>query len=116
MARGQYNSTMAAWDVANEALCDCQPMNYETCADYMAGAATASEVCGWSDRYGVYLKRNVYWPDVPVSCHAPLAHMHAATRTLSKRTTSSRCPEPEREPLSLSLTLSLTLTLTLTLP
>ena len=21
-----YNNTMAAWDVANEALCDCQPM------------------------------------------------------------------------------------------
>ena len=47
----RYNSTMAAWDVANEAICDCQPMNYETCEDYMEGSSTAHDKCGWSDRY-----------------------------------------------------------------
>ena len=31
----------------------------------MKGASTANEKCGWSERYGVYLKRNVYWPDLP---------------------------------------------------
>ena len=42
-----------------------QALNYETCEDYMAGSSTADEKCGWSERYQVYLKKNVYWPDIP---------------------------------------------------
>ena len=64
-AGARYNNTMAAWDVVNEALCDCNPLQYETCADYFAGASAANTKCGWSERYGVYLKRNVFWPDLP---------------------------------------------------
>lgn len=60
-----YNGSVDAWDVVNEALCDCTPMTYATCADYMDRASTASTKCGYSERYGVYLKRNVYWPDLP---------------------------------------------------
>ena len=31
----------------------------------MIGSSTADEKCGWSERYQVYLKKNVYWPDIP---------------------------------------------------
>jgi hypothetical protein len=31
----------------------------------MIGSSTADENCGWSERYQVYLKKNVYWPDIP---------------------------------------------------
>lgn len=63
-----YNGTMAAWDVVNEAICDCTPMTFATCADYMAGSSVASSKCGYSELYGVYLKKNVYWS--VRKCHA----------------------------------------------
>ena len=66
-----YNGSAAAWDVVNEAICDCNPATYETCADYFEGASAASSKCGWSERYGVYLKKPLMPMHIEL-CRLPL--------------------------------------------
>ena len=64
----RYNGSTAAWDVVNEALCDCtyDGASWDTCEGFFeARPVNAAAKCGYESRYGVYLKRNVYWPDIP---------------------------------------------------
>mmetsp|Transcript_15347 Transcript_15347/g.31617 ORF Transcript_15347/g.31617 Transcript_15347/m.31617 type:complete len:828 (-) Transcript_15347:29-2512(-) len=60
-----YAGRLAAWDVVNEAVCDCW-FSYSSCEDFVADHP---DRCGKSDRYSgeydVYLKKNIYWPDMP---------------------------------------------------
>ena len=60
-----YAGRMAAWDVVNEAVCDCW-FSYSSCEEFVADHP---DRCGKSDRYSgeydVYLKKNIYWPDMP---------------------------------------------------
>ena len=61
-----YAGRLAAWDVVNEAICDCW-LSFASCAEFVAANP---DKCGKSDRYSgdeydVYLKKNIYWPDMP---------------------------------------------------
>jgi endo-1,4-beta-xylanase len=64
-----YNTRLAAWDVVNEAVCDCW-LSFEDCEAF---AAANPDKCGVSELYSdmseggikVYLKKNIYWPDMP---------------------------------------------------
>lgn len=60
-----YAGRMAAWDVVNEAVCDCW-FSYSGCEAFVADHP---DRCGKSERYSgefdVYLKKNIYWPDMP---------------------------------------------------
>ena len=44
----KYNGSAAAWDVVNEALCDCswEGSKWESCEEYMAGASNAETKVG----------------------------------------------------------------------
>ncbi|GMH78349.1 hypothetical protein TL16_g07765, partial [Triparma laevis f. inornata] len=61
-----YAGRLAAWDVVNEAVCDCW-LSFDSCEEFVAANP---DNCGKSDRYSgaeydVYLKKNIYWPDMP---------------------------------------------------
>jgi GH35 family endo-1,4-beta-xylanase len=61
-----YRGRVAAWDVVNEAVCDCW-LSYANCELFVA---KRPDLCGLSELYSsnaikVYLKRNIYWPDLP---------------------------------------------------
>ena len=63
----RYNGSITVYDVVNEAVCDCiswDGSKFSTCEEYVATDDGATK-CGYSDLYNAYLKRNVFWPDVP---------------------------------------------------
>lgn len=61
-----YAGRLAAWDVVNEAVCDCW-LSFASCDEFVAANP---DRCGLSELYSsdeinVYLKKNIYWPDMP---------------------------------------------------
>jgi len=62
----RYRGRVHVYDVVNEAVCDCVSWDnskFATCEEYVATESGARK-CGYSKRYGTYLKINVFWPIV----------------------------------------------------
>lgn len=62
----RYKGRVAAYDVVNEAVCDCVSFadsRFKSCEEFVATTDGAAQ-CGYSSLYNTYLKKNVFWPDI----------------------------------------------------